>query len=94
MIQRLLTTLSDLREIPPSSLAGEHGRRLVADCADAVRLELDCPQQSLTPLQRASLRRLSDLLETNGVPAADLVSSARAAWVALVCDPVRSRGKT
>lgn len=63
MIQRFLTSLHALDTLAPGDLASARGRLLIADCADAVRLELDCPQQDFTPAQRAVLRRLGDVLE-------------------------------
>lgn len=72
MIERLSRCLDALSTASPAALETADGRRLAGDCADALRLELDCPQQSLTPTQRVALRRLSDLLEGDGWEAADL----------------------
>ena len=81
MIERLTTSLDALARSSPSELTSERGRRVAADCADAVRLELDCPQQELTPRQRDLLSALGDLLDERGDATAihDLVTKARAA---------------
>ena len=63
MIERLTTTLRLLAYTAPPDLSPEDRRRAAADCADAIRLELDCPQQELTPLQRDTLIALGDLLD-------------------------------
>jgi hypothetical protein len=78
MIERLTSTLRDLAALSAADLAADASARLRDDCADAVRLELDCPQRSLTPAQRAALSRLSDALEdgTSGQSMLDAVRSA------------------
>ena len=58
MIQRLLDGLRALVDAP-------HDAHAAADCADAIRLELDCMQQELTPAQRAALRRLLESIDSN-----------------------------
>jgi hypothetical protein len=63
MIQRFVATLPAVAALAPGELGSERTRRLIADAADAVRLELDCPQQSLTPREREVLHALGDLLE-------------------------------
>ena len=65
MIERLTTNLDALARLAPAELATERGSRIAADCADAIRLELDCPQQDLTSDQRELLSALGDLLETS-----------------------------
>jgi hypothetical protein len=84
VIDRLVTELRELATLPAVQLDTETGKRLLGDCADAVRLELDCPQQSLTAIQRAALSRLSDALEESGTPSGEIVAAARAAYRALV----------
>ena len=84
MIEKLVTGLRELATLPTVQLDTEIGKRLLGDCADAVRLELDCPQQSLTVIQRAALSRLSDALEESGTPSGEIVAAARAADSALV----------
>jgi hypothetical protein len=88
MIQRLVTTLRALAAIDPDQLPLREGRRLAADCADALRLELDCPQQDLTAEQRRALGELDGLLESADTadPRA-VVAAARAACeaVGLAC---------
>jgi hypothetical protein len=64
MIERLTTNLGALARMSPAELATEQGSRVAADCADAIRLELDCPQQDLTSDQRELLSALGDLLDT------------------------------
>ena len=65
MIERLTTNLNALARLSPAELDSERGRRIAADCADAIRLELDCPQQELTAVQRERLSALGDQLETS-----------------------------
>ena len=88
MIERLLTTLRFLAYTAPPDLSPEDRGRAAADCADAIRLELDCPQQELTPLQRDTLTALGDLLDL--APDADgtaLRDAARSAARALGLTP-------
>jgi hypothetical protein len=61
MIQRLLDGLRALVDAP-------HDAHAAADCADAIRLELDCMQQELTPAQRASLRLLLESIDADAPP--------------------------
>ena len=84
MIDRLVTGLRELATLSAVQLETASGKQLMGDCADAVRLELDCPQQSLTPPQRTALSRLSDALEESGTPSGEIVAAARAAYTALV----------
>ena len=65
MIERLTTNLDALARLSPAQLATETGSRIAADCADAIRLELDCPQQELTSDQRELLSAFGDLLDTS-----------------------------
>ena len=65
MIERLTTNLGALARMSAAELASEQGSRVAADCADAIRLELDCPQQELTSDQRELLSALGDLLDTS-----------------------------
>ena len=65
MIERLTTNLDALARMSPAELATERGGRIAADCADAIRLELDCPQQDLTSDQRELLSALGDLLDAS-----------------------------
>jgi ribosomal protein S18 acetylase RimI-like enzyme len=78
MIERLTTNLGVLSRLSPAELASERGRRVAADCADAIRLELDCPQQDLTTNQRELLSALGDLLDTtpHGEAVVKLASAA------------------
>ena len=63
MIERLTTNLDALARLSAAELMTDRARRVAADCADAIRLELDCPQQELTADQRELLSSLGDLLE-------------------------------
>ena len=83
MIQRFVTTLRALAALPTSDLTSSEGRALVADCADATRLALDCPQHDLTPSQRATLRRLSELLEDADSREHDIAAVVRDACIVL-----------
>ena len=65
MIERLTTNLDTLARMSPEELATARGSRVAADCADAIRLELDCPQQELTSDQREMLAALGDLLDAS-----------------------------
>jgi hypothetical protein len=79
VIDRLVSTLRALATLPVAALASAGSVRLRGDCADALRLELDCPQQALTPAQRAALSGLSDLLEgSEGAPEEVRVAAERA----------------
>jgi len=83
MIDRLVRSLRELSTMPPDELAaGAHARER-ADCADAVRLELDCPQQALTSTERAALVRLSEEVEASIVDGASLAVAIRTARDAL-----------
>jgi hypothetical protein len=83
MIDRLVTSLQQLAVLPAPDLGTSASTRLRGDCADAVRLELDCPQLSLTPDQRAVLSRLSDALEQPGAPSAEILMAVQAPCAAL-----------
>jgi hypothetical protein len=63
VIERLVVTLRAIGRQPPDVLASADSAPLLADCADALRLELDCPQQTLTLDQRSTLEHLGDLLD-------------------------------
>ncbi len=65
MIERLTTNLGALARMSAAELATERGSRVAADCADAIRLELDCLQQDLTSDQRELLSALGDLLDAS-----------------------------
>lgn len=83
MIDRLRASLRDLSRLSPAELAAPAHERLRGDCADALRLELDCPQQMLTSSQRSDLSRLSILLEEGEAPPDRLASAVRSAWLAI-----------
>ena len=70
MIDRLTSTHRELAVLSADELAANATIRLRDDCADAARLELDCPQQALTRAQRTALSRLCDALEESTSPQA------------------------
>jgi hypothetical protein len=78
-----VTSLQQLASLPLEELGSDVGIRLRGDCADAARLELDCPQQSLTPEQRARLSHLNDVLEQERVRPEQISAAVRAARAAL-----------
>ena len=90
MIDRLATSLRALAALPPAELHAPAARRAAADCADALRLELDCPQQELTPGQRSVLRRLGDLLDEE--PLGEAVPRTAAAACAVLGIAPTARG--
>lgn len=88
MIDQLAKTLSLLASTPPGELAYPDAATLLGDCADSVRLALDCMQQDLTPAQRGDLERLSDLLEEGDASPHLLGDAARRVREALALDPI------
>lgn len=56
VIERLGSTRRALVALPAATLGEPAGRHPTADCVDALRLQLDCPQQELTGPQRTRLR--------------------------------------
>jgi hypothetical protein len=83
MIQRLVTTLRALAELSPGGLETSEGKRLAGDCADALRLELDCPQRELTAEQRRILVRLNELLESETDEEEQIRTAARSAYTVI-----------
>jgi hypothetical protein len=83
MIERLVTSLQMLVRADAEQIEGLVEGPIGRDCADALRLELDCPQEALSPEQRAILSRLSHLLEEGGAPAPVIAAVARGAGNAL-----------
>jgi hypothetical protein len=88
VIDQLAKTLSILASAPPEELAHPDAAAMLGDCADAVRLGLDCMQQELTPSQRATLERLSDLLEEGDASPHLLADAARRAREALALEAI------
>lgn len=86
MIERFTASLRRLGALDDRELASPRYAKLRGDCADALRLELDCPQQSLTPAQRIALTRLSDALEGDA-PAAATSAAVRQAMTMLALPP-------
>ena len=80
MIERLTISLDVLARMSPAELATERGSRVAADCGDAIRLELDCPQQELTPDQRELLSALGDLLDSSRRDEAVVRLASAACW--------------
>lgn len=62
-IERLRSTLASLRALPPDELSSPASEPVRRDCADALRLQLDCMQAELAPAERDALLALSDELE-------------------------------
>lgn len=89
MIERLTASLRQLGALDDDELASPRYAGLRGDCADALRLELDCPQQSLTPAQRIALTRLSDALESDAAAAATS-AAVREALKTLALGPATS----
>ena len=80
MIERLTSSLQALSMLGPDELVAPAQERLRGDCLDALRLELDCPQQALTPSQRAALRQLDAILDDPAAsPSAVALAVRRAA---------------
>lgn len=87
MIQRLVSALDELTMLDVPGLRVSDRKRLFGDCADAVRLELDCPQQTLTGPQRSALADLGDRLESGMNDPAEIASAARRASEVLGLSP-------
>jgi hypothetical protein len=88
MIERLRTSLFALHALTPRELSDSSQEKLRGDCADALRLELDCPQQALTDAQRQPLARLRELLDEPEVPADVLAKAVHEAWSVVVRQPI------
>lgn len=87
MIERLVTGVRTLASLPAAALGAPTTDAARGDLADALRLELDCPQQSLSPRQRDVLARLGDLLDSNVQDPVALEAALRDASAALGLDP-------
>ena len=83
MIERLRTSLQVMTHLSGEALVSSSYERLRGDCADALRLELDCPQQALSRAQRQHLAQLSALLEDAQPAPADLERAVHDAWSAI-----------
>jgi hypothetical protein len=88
VIDQLAKTLSALAGSSAEALAHPDALVLRGDCADAVRLALDCMQEEHTPAQRMALERLSDLLEEGNASPHLLTDAARRAQEALALQPI------
>lgn len=80
MIERLRSSLQAMNQLSGEALASPACECLRGDCADALRLELDCPQQALSRLQREHLKRLSALLEDSQPAPEELEQAVGDAW--------------
>jgi hypothetical protein len=78
-----VTSLQQLARLTVQELGAEAGIRVRGDCADAARLELDCPQLALTSEQREALSRLSEVLEQDSVPTERIAAAVRDARAVL-----------
>jgi uncharacterized protein DUF3565 len=88
MIERLRTSLFALHALTPRELIEPEHEHLRGDCADALRLELDCPQQTLTSAQREPLARLRELLDETEASSAELARAVHDAWSVVVRQPI------
>jgi hypothetical protein len=80
MIERFVSAVRTLARTPAAVLGDPSSRGLRADAADAVRLQIDCMQQELTPAQRGALHRLEELLDAEeGDPTGILAAATDAA---------------
>lgn len=84
MIERLLTSLRALSQLSVAELESAAREPLRRDCADALRLELDCRQLELGASEREVLEHLLDLLEAPEPRAPELERAIRAAALAVV----------
>ena len=75
MIERLRTSIFALHALTARELTDPEHEHLRGDCADALRLELDCPQQTLTNAQREPLARLRELLDGQNAASAELAEA-------------------
>jgi len=88
MIERLRTSLFALHALTTRELVAPEHEHLRGDCADALRLELDCPQQSLTNTQREPFARLRELLDEQDPPPDELARVVQEAWSVIVKQPI------
>lgn len=90
MIERLVTGLQALSALPPAALAGDGAASARGDCADAVRLALDCPQEELGVGERRALVELFDVLEGQSLDGPAIAAAVRRARETLrVAPPTR-----
>ncbi|MEP6990933.1 MAG: hypothetical protein ABJA80_08400 [bacterium] len=83
MIERLVTGLRALGALPPTALAADAAAGARGDCADAVRLALDCQQEELDVGERRALVALFDALEGQAIDGPTLAAAVRRATEAL-----------
>lgn len=90
MIERLDACLQAMSGLTPEELEAPEAESLRRDCADALRLELDCRQLELAIPEREALAELSDRLETTPVRGAAVAAAVRRTVELL---PGRSRNR-
>lgn len=79
MIDRLRATLGTLSTLGADDLVSPGAEPLRQDCADSLRLQLDCMQAELGATDRATLQRLNDLFEEPPGNGAELAAAIQAA---------------
>lgn len=79
MIERLHPSLRALSRLSAEELESAEAEPVRRDCADALRLELDCRQLELGASERDVLAHLSDLLEASAYNGVELMAAVRAA---------------
>lgn len=87
MIERLGTSIRAIAEATAKSGNHRPDQALVDECADAVRLQLDCMQQDMSLGQRVALENLLDSLEDETVPGMRLAIAVRDAATSLGLSP-------
>jgi hypothetical protein len=78
-MERLRTCLRALSRLSTEELESAEAESARRDCADALRLELDCRQLELGVSEREVLTHLSDLLEASPYDGVELAAAVRAA---------------
>lgn len=90
MIERLQASLRALSRLSAEDLESAEAESIRRDCADALRLELDCRQLELGASEREVLAHLSDLLEASAYNGVELMAAVRAAAVAVCASRQRA----
>lgn len=83
MIARLRATLVALEAALDDGESRSSVDALAAECADALRLQLDCMQADLSPSQRDALHALGEVLEDDSASRVAIAEVIRRAAVAL-----------
>lgn len=84
VIDRLRSTVRALGTLRADEIGRPEHEALRRDCADSVRLQLDCMQADLVASERYAFERLHLLLEEPGAPGSEILAAVRA--VAAVID--------